>query len=224
MKEKNHSIGRENIIVKFEHLNPKIQGIIQPIRMQRFYRGGYELFLLGNLWKLYITSSAAHLKIFPTIHGAGILVSLGLREKTVNIIKKAHRDLVDSIKRKDLLSSEFKEQYPKGWKHSATVAMTHPSFHVKANGDIVFHKTTKEEFFRIKFQEKFNRAAWRWRAFLEPPVAPQKTKDWTRLQIEKIKRKIKRTKPRKKPRKRPVPVLAPAYSRKIKRPLRLRFA
>ncbi|PIN98266.1 MAG: hypothetical protein COT90_05110 [Candidatus Diapherotrites archaeon CG10_big_fil_rev_8_21_14_0_10_31_34] len=229
--EKKKNKQNRDIVVKFEHLNPNLQEIINSkfsmqdridqtsLKNLRRYRG------VGDLGLLTTIAASANLPQVPSSQALHVLGgTLFLLGRTISSygIKIAHRRIVNSMKENGLLQTRFEGHYPKDWINPSIVARTHPSFHVKGNGDIIFHKTTRTEYFRIKFQERFKVAGWRWRACLAPPVAPEKAREWAKQKLAEIARRIPKIKPVIKP----VPV--PAFSKKRKpipqKKLRPRFA
>jgi len=240
---KNKKKQSSDVVIKFEHLNPRVQKLIwdyEPLKIQeilainpskktikgaRRLRGFLEsttslsaLILAGTQVGAYKLQSPASSTMFKIAITTGVLG----RGITAHNIKKLHTKLVDSIKKNGLLQTRFEGHYPEDWINPVIVSKTHPSFHVKGNGDIVFHKTTRTEYFRIKFQERFKVAGWRWRVCLAPPVAPQTVRAWTKQKLAEIARNLPRVKPARKP------VPAPAFSKKRKpvaqKKLRPRFA
>jgi hypothetical protein len=225
-----------DITVKFEHLNPKVQEIIwkyeqttleetatkhplkigvnelkkhfnyNTIKGSRRMRGAAELVVGINVLGVFLQKGRAfNANLFSANLTGGVLGAAG-SVVFAAMIKYLHTKLVDSIKEKGLLQTRFEGKYPQDWINATSIAKTHPSFHVKANGDIVFHRTTRMEYFRIKFQERFKVAGWRWRALLGPPLAPKKVRDLVKAQIQKIAKKIPKTAPK--------PIPAPAAARK----------
>lgn len=92
----------------------------------------------------------------PQIVNAFPFFSLGtiasMRTLAAKIIQNQHKMLANEIKEHGLLQSGF-EKYPKGWHTTTVVSETHPIFHVKANGNLVFHPPTRQEYARMRFQE-----------------------------------------------------------------------
>lgn len=107
------------------------------------------------------------------------------------------------MKKFGILQTKFEEIYPQGWINPTIVANTHPVFHVKGNGDLVFHRPTRVEYARMKFQEKLpgrlGFQPWRWRAYLQKPEAPEPVKAWAASKVREWAQTL-----------RPVPALRPA--------------
>lgn len=107
------------------------------------------------------------------------------------------------MKKFGILKPSFENNYPKDWINPTIVEKTHPVFHVKANGDLVFHRPTRIEYARMMFQKRFpgklGLQPWRWRAYLKKPEAPEKIRDWAKRQADKWAKKYM-----------PKPVPAPA--------------
>lgn len=113
------------------------------------------------------------------------------------------------MERGGVLRPAFEGHHPEGWMSPAIIAKTHPIFHVEPNGDLVFHKETRGEYFKWKCQGKFRRSAWWWREYLRPPNAPKPLRDSVNEQIAKMAEQIKQLKPRRR-------AFAPAPAGKVR--------
>ena len=202
---------QRDVVIKFEHLNPVVQEVIagkNAIKMSRkFYRGsGDAMTILGALQII------AGIKMYngPLIGVGGSAISFGpiLRNAGTKQIQKLHNELAEEIIKHGVLKIPFEKNYPNDWHNPANVAKTHPVFHVKANGDLVFHQPTRMEYARLKFQQKapvrvLGLNPWRWRETLRMPEASEAIKKWT---AEKLKQWLRERMP--KPRAAPRPALA----------------
>jgi hypothetical protein len=209
----------EKVVIKWEHLTPELQTIIgdkrlidrfahwQNIRMIRTARtaaevwGGVGTVLLAN----YVYHKMWNFGLLPTtevIVPAGTLI---WRESLVRKIKRLHSVLGKKMNRKGIITTEFEKLYPDRWINPTIVAQTHPIFYVQRNGDLVFMKSDRQEYFKYRYQNTLNRAMWRWREYLEPPTAPETAKEWAKAKIQAAMGKIKKLKPGTLPQPIPVP-------------------
>lgn len=214
---------KQDVTIKLQHLHPKVQEIIDSGSFLDEL-GGLKSRSIRNLRRLRTVGGplalAASLSLQNQIAVSGSLLNTMLGGI---VIKRLHKHLVNAIKENGLLNTKYEGHYPDNWMSPAIVAKTHPSFHVKGNGDIVFHKTTRMEYFRVKFQDRFKVAAWRWRACLEPPTAPKKVRDLVKAQLNRIAQQAKRLTPRPFPRPVPVPASYKKRKKRTGKPM-LRFA
>ncbi|MBI5224996.1 hypothetical protein HY989_03930 [Candidatus Micrarchaeota archaeon] len=187
------------IVVKLDHINPDAFATIKINLLEdRGVLRGAEMFAAYPILKAY--SSKDPIYLAP----AGIAI-MG-RELALKWYKESLSEIIQHIKQTGLLKPEFEKEYPKGWINPTNIAKTHPAFFVNNSGNLVFLKNSRQEYYRYKYQKKIGRSVWRWRAYVEPPLAPEKVKDWAKLKLQKTMEKIKGLKPRPIPRPLPVPV------------------
>lgn len=178
-----------SVTIKFKDLNPKAQEIIAgkdylSIKARRSLRFSSEITLAMQTVLLATTHSLSE----PFLAAIATLpLSSGARALSANLVQIEHRRLARSLETSGVVNLISKDNYPKGWTKSSTVAVTHPTFYVKRNGDLVFLRTTRMEYARYLFQKKklgkLGLNAWRWRAYLKSPKAPKKAKDWVKRKI-----------------------------------------
>lgn len=141
------------------------------------------------------------------VGGLGSLFGLAIRQGTVEVIQKRHQEIAEYMDKYGVLQTHSEKEYPPGWLNPTMVAETHPIFSVQGNGDIIFRRVTRKEFWLLKRQEKWIGKAgvnlWRWRGTLRKPLAPEveRQKTW-----ERVRKAVRRLAPSPLPR----PALQPA--------------
>ncbi|MEK6843713.1 MAG: hypothetical protein AABY04_04440 [Candidatus Micrarchaeota archaeon] len=197
----------KEVIVKLEHLNPNVRKIIlEP-----------DVGILSSRKKKFISGIIAYsipalglLDAMPRPLGAVMVGPLMIRGNYIYYYKKKHREIIDSINKFGLLETKPEEAYREGWTSPSIVSKTHPIFYVKKNGDLVFLPENRQEYYRFKVQNRnflnHSIANWRWRAYLRPPLAPEKVRDWAKAKLQAALEKAKEFVPQPIPR--PVPVRA----------------
>lgn len=199
------------VLIKFNHLNPALQGIIGrkgmgfkewnsslAIRAQRQGKTVFEGIPLTAL--ISIGASLGWGMGGAAIIG-GLPILVPARAAIAESIQDRHEDLVNAMKKFGILQTKFEGNYPRDWINPTTVANTHPIVYVKGNGDLVFLRATRAEYARYVFQKSFARKLglnpWRWRAYLEPPTAPKSVREWAKEHAAKWAEAV--TLPRRKP-------------------------
>lgn len=202
------NLQEKSITIEFSHLNPILREIIgtsspkdiateflggnsRTIKASRRWRAFSETFTLINALNLVSWSTAGSQHGFSreaqAASAAGMAISAIGRTVMAKAIQRKHGELATAMKEFGIMQTRFEGNYPKGWINPAIVANTHPSFYVKANGDLVFPSQTRIEYARYVFQKKFpgkmGLNPWRWRAYLEKPEAPAKVKDIVNAKI-----------------------------------------
>lgn len=133
-------------------------------------------------------------------------------------IRKYNSELHSLMKVYGILQPKFEGFYPKRWIDPVEVAKTHPACYVAKNGDLVFRKPTRMEYYRYLYQKKLPGKAgfhtWRWRIYLRPPEAPEKVREWAKAKLKREMQRMKNLAPRPLPR--PVPVPIGIYSAKAR--------
>ncbi len=192
----------QSITIKFSHLNQKLREIIGTsnpkdiatefatghfgtLRANRRLRAWSEAFTLINAFNLVqwstIGSHGSASRQFQGIAATGTALSVLSRTMAARAVQKKHRELAAAMKEFGIMQTKFEGDYPRDWINPTIVAKTHPTFYVKANGDVVFPSQTRIEYARYVFQKKFpgkiGLNPWRWRAYLEKPKAPAKVAD-----------------------------------------------
>lgn len=189
----------ENILERLK--DPSQRSTWGNIRGERAGRVFFETFFFGSLGLLI---NRAFLKtpfelfrpMYPLSDNINNFLDVGNigvsafgRTWMAKIIQKLHQDLVASMKDHGVIQTKFEHGHgiPNGWINPTIIENTHPVFHVKANGDLVFHTPTRMEYARMKFQEKWpgklGLQPWRWRAYLKKPEAPKPVREWAAQQI-----------------------------------------
>lgn len=186
------------IVVKLDHINPHAYDTIkQHLLEDRMYMRTGELLAAPPLAKTILSGEM--------IYTGPVAIGLGMRMMASKWNKSNHMLLVNEIKKTGLLIPEFEKNYPKGWINPTNVAKTQPAFYVNSFGNLVFLKNSRQEYYRYKYQQKIGGSLWRWRAYIEPPLAPEKVRDWAKLKLQKAMEKLKELKPAPVPK----PVLSP---------------
>jgi hypothetical protein len=134
--------------------------------------------LLNSAYHIYhVTQKKNSADSVPTGFSVAAGLSLGARTAVAKAIQKRHHELVEKMKHVEMLQRPFEAGYPKGWISANSAAKTHPVFYVKRNGDLVFLKPTRAEYYRYAFQKSFSGKIglnpWRWRAYIRKPEAPE---------------------------------------------------
>lgn len=183
--------------IPFEDLNGRIQQKIIFLVRYRSHRALSELF--GSL---AVSTSLPHIpKVALTVGG----YYTGLRAVFANQIQKMHQEIVNDFNRYGVLDTANEGNYPRDWMNPSIVGKTHPTFFVKGNGNIVFMKESKKEYWRYKVQQKkliqlLGANPWRWRGILRPPTAPESFRKKVAHQLRALTAKVPRMIP---PRRRP---------------------
>lgn len=119
-----------------------------------------------------------------------------LRPLVVKSIQLKHELIADAIKQHGVLGDvegKTRQKYGDNLKVSKLVK-TNPIFYVKGNGDLVFVKNSRAEYYRYKAQEalpgKIGVHPWRWRAYLQLPTAPETVKVWAKKKVGQLVEKI----------------------------------
>ena len=225
------------VIVKFADLNPKLRETIKSdlgfltsyfvpfeprgrgIRELRQLRGITEIGVLVNAGSL----TSKTLRNNQTVLSEVVLpLALYARQITVSTIQKKHNELVELMNKHGLLNTTAEGNYPRDWMNPSIIAKTHPIFYVKANGDLVFIKEGNNVSFRIEYARYLYQKAWagklglnpwRWRTFLRPPKAPEKVRNWAKLQVQNLVLGLKSLKPA--PQLVPVPIKASFANKRV---------
>ncbi|MBU1197278.1 hypothetical protein KJ765_02075 [Candidatus Micrarchaeota archaeon] len=227
-------VRKNEVRIAYEHLNPTIQRYIKregmpvlaekiqemfapeldllsidsylkerhTIRAQRAAQRAAEIAAAGNVSLIPIFPKMP--LVFPTI---GVLGGIGSREVDGVFLRVLHKQLVRVMERGGVLNTAYEGNYQEGWMNPATIAKTHPIFHVAPNGDIIFHKETRSEYLKWQTQRKLKTSvAWWWREYLRPPTVPQTVKEWAKQRAAVLAEKLKGLKPVPVPSRSPVPV------------------
>lgn len=218
----------KEIVVKFDHLNPKLQQIIYhplivngeidptSINQYRTRRLITETVsascLAAGIYNLYTHQPDA-------LPGIGIgTFGIAYRIVPVFLIQASHEILLDEMNHSGLIQTKFEVDYEEKFGVDrltpASIGKKRPIFYVKRNGDLVFVPENRMEYARYKFQQmkaaKLGINPWRWRAYLRPPDAPQSVKKWANDQVNRwsstIQSKLKGLKPA-------VPKMVPVHAR-----------
>ena len=201
--EKEKPLEKESLIIKYEHLNPRLQQMIggkvniedispfiksRSIRTSRRWRASVEGETLATLLFVY---HGIKQKDVSLIKEAKIGSVLGITARTIfaKIIQRKHNDLVKEMKNGGIIQpGRIESKYPEGWLNPSVVAKTHPVFYVKRNGDLIFPRMTRTEYARYVFQKrlpgKLGLNPWRWRAYLKPPERPEKVTAFVNAKIK----------------------------------------
>ena len=218
MAKEKKPLEKHSVTIKFGHLNPVLQDLIgkpgsgnlgrailpyniSTIRDERkarvFFEGATLLMLLTAISAP--DAPGVRKEIIRPIYGAFSVLESLVRQQTALCIQKKHRGLVTKMGKFGILRTRFEGDYPKGWISPTVVAGTHPTFYIKMNGDLVFPKMTRTEYARYIFQRgwagKLGLNAWRWRAYIKPPKAPKKIRDWAKEKAAEWTAALRRPKP-----------------------------
>lgn len=176
--------------------------ISMAVRGQRLGLGLESLTSAGFVFATVLTRKAP---VIAVTSGMGGLAFARWAAGRGRNIQRLHEKIKARMAEFGVLQTEHEGRYPLGWINPVFIAKTHPVFHVEPNGDLVFHRDTRQEYLRWKVQNKFKTSAgWWWREYLRPPKAPQPVKEWADAKMKAFGAKIEKLKPK------PRPALAPA--------------
>jgi len=184
--------------IPWRHLSPAIQEVIgHPpitpsatkggIRPMRWHRTQSYGLAAGSLLFTLSRIPLGGIPIEAFYAAAPAMVAGG---KTMGwLVRRAHRRLHHTMNTYGILQAKYEERYPKKWLNPYVVAKTHPACYVARNGDLVFRKPTRMEYYRYLWQKKLPGKAgmhtWRWRVFLKPPEVPEPAREWARAKLRK---------------------------------------
>lgn len=196
-------LNQSEITIRVEHLHPDLQKIISDglgavlegkdpgIRVQRRTRAAYDFNAFGGAVAGIVG------KGYPRLGGVGLFAATAyLRTVAAIGIQIKHEELTEEMHKRPVIQTKFEGDYPEDWVKAGAIAETHPIFYVDGKGNLHFLKNNRMEYARHKFQQttfgKLGLNLWRWRAYLKPPEAPQKVREWAAIKVRKW---IKREKP-----------------------------
>lgn len=159
------------------------------IRRHRTLRAAYDFGIAG-----LVAGTIAHTingtanPISTGVNTGGFFLAAVIRTGLAHQIQEKHEKLKEQMNKYGILQTQHEHNYPFSWFNPTKVAETHPVFYVKGNGDIVFKKNSRPEYLRYLAQQKKVISVpgiqpWRWRAYLEPPTAPAKVREWARAKL-----------------------------------------
>ncbi len=197
---------KNTIEIKFEHLRPEVQDLI----CQKFFKEAFSVSSktirqartrkqkAGSVSLVSAGVAAADFfwgeKDSNLVKEAGMisLATLALREHHTKELKLLYSELAKVIQEKGLIHPKFSKEYSETLRDIKKLTELFPSFHVQGDSlfknrkNIVFHKITNWEYFRLKYQQTFNCSAWRWRQKIGELKPSNKVQKWTEKQLNKI--------------------------------------
>lgn len=201
MKKETELKERQKVEIPFEHIHPELQGILkfdQPSlkkirgrRVQAEIITGISTFLAYNE---YLAQDPTPLLALDSANATLFTINRVMASK---IIQKMHERITHSIKQNGVLHPDLEDETREvygNWSKPANLAKTHPIFYVKGNGNIVFLKNSRMEYYRYLAQKslpgKVGVHPWRWRGYLTPPEAPESVKQWAKAKVERLAEKL----------------------------------
>ena len=188
--ERQQMLKHNAVRVPFADLSPAVQNLIAgptprelrdtrkySLKKQRSDRLKFEL-ATGSQGVLALAAQAIHFYPFTGIFTGNAVLAGAFRTVAAHEIQEKHREITHAMKKFGTLKAGASEKkFPPDWINPVIVSETHPIFSVQRNGDIIFRRVTRGEFWQIKKQEKWigklGVNPWRWRGTLRKPLAPE---------------------------------------------------
>ncbi len=203
-------MNNKEIIIPLKHLapgvrlligDPKLAREVFPIMVEynlktsRSYR---SLLHGGSLLNLYLLQQYLAEKNFSggVILGGLLLYGGKVHIKTAETVQNYHLRIIDLMKKHGILDTKFEGNYPPELMRPTDLSRTHPVFFVDFKGNVHFLKESRAEYARFKFQKtsvgKAGFHPWMYRAYLRPPEAPEKARDFVSAKFRQWRRLIPR--------------------------------